>query len=160
MNEHETRAKTAKTRADAARAGHNAADIVVGSRASYPPDRWGEAPHAARNQKDKSGGKKSAVKCHSGHGVLTTMTIYFTGDSMKDIADLVAKTGRGGPGSGETWHHGDRGENGYGPVYLMQTTEHARISHMQGSAQARVYQHGGNPDNQAKLCIPHHPYAS
>ena len=73
---------------------------------------------------------------------------------LRDIAKLFKQTGRGGPGSGEVWHHlGDYNRRTReGTVVLMDQATHAALAHIGGSAQARA-DIWNDPDKKAKYGI-------
>ena len=146
MKSSKTRSEANKKREDAAKDGLKADDIVSEGhkRRSQPPDRLNAPPQV---QKDRH---KNPL-LFPGSSAIMTLQIKVSGDSPKDIKELVRRTGRGKPGSGETWHHmGDYDDRtGYGTVVLMPTADHQQ-AHIGGSAQKRATDYGGDPDRAAK----------
>lgn len=145
MHSSKTRKKAAQEKETASKQGLDADNIRPDGqkRRTQHPDRFG-AP--AEVVKDRHG--KHLMPNGS---AIMVRRMKLSGDSGKDIKKLVEETGRGGPGSGETWHHmADYDEEtGEGTVILMPTREH-RQSHVGGSAQKRATAHGGDPDSKAK----------
>lgn len=119
-------------------------NIVHGPRPTAQPNRLGSAPALFRN-------RQGVPLLNPGSAEITREYMKLSGDSMKDIAYLVAKTGRGGPGPGEVWHHmGDfNQETGEGTVILMDQAVHAGLHHHGGSAMARAHMFN-DPDKKAK----------
>jgi hypothetical protein len=146
MQNSKTRQEADQKREAAARHGLNADEILPEDqrRRSQPPDRSGAPPQVHQNRH----GNPILLP---GSAAITTKRIKFSGDSGKDIKQLIEQTGQGGPGSGYTWHHHADYDpkTGLGTVSLMPTADHQQY-HIGGSAQKRATDHGGDPDSSAK----------
>ncbi|RCJ41014.1 hypothetical protein A6770_36600 [Nostoc minutum NIES-26] len=142
-----TRSEVEKQKQAAARQGLDANNILAegSKRRTQPPDRPGAPPQVHQNRH----GNPILLP---GDSAIMTQKIKLSGDSAKDIRGLVARTERGGPGSGETWHHHADydSQTDKGKVTLMPTADHQQHYHIGGSAQKRATDHGGDPDKMAK----------
>jgi hypothetical protein len=122
-----------------------------GKRRNMVPDN----PYAAPSTyKDRFGN----THFNPGNSTIMSRQYRFSGDSMKDIHNLHAITGRGAPGSGETWHHMSdwNPDTGMGTVKLVPTTIHSAHPHMGGSAQVRAVK-WDDPQKRAKYGLAYGP---
>lgn len=113
-------------------------------RPSNEPNRYSAPPQTFTNN-------FGVTYFNPGSAEITRVRIKTTGDTMKDINKAYETTGRGGPGSGETWHHmGD-----YDPttqectMILVATATHAALPHHGGAAMARAH-YWDDPDKKVK----------
>jgi hypothetical protein len=141
-----TRGKAKKAEEDAASQGLDANNILYPGqrRRTQPIEHYGATAQVQQN----SHGNNVLLP---GNSAIMTVEFPFSGNSMADIQQLIQKYGRGGPGSGETWHHNHdyNKETGKGTVSLMPTDVHQSNPHIGGSAQARAVLHD-DPDKKAK----------
>jgi hypothetical protein len=139
-----TRSEYNANAAVAASQGLDFSNVIEGNRATREPDRLGSAPH---NYQDRHGN----THFNPGSSVLASIRMRLSGNSLTDIAHLVATTGRGGHGSNEVWHHMSDYDptTGEGTVVLMPSAIHAAHHHIGGSALARATMHD-DPDRMAR----------
>jgi hypothetical protein len=146
MKSSKSRSEAEKKRAAAEKQGLDADKILPDGqrRRTQPPDQFGAPPQVTKD----SHGNNILLP---GGTAITEQKMKLSGDSNKDIKKLVERTGQGGPGSGETWHHKSdyNDETGQGTVTLMPTQDHQGHPHIGGSAQKRANDHGGDPDKKA-----------
>lgn len=116
---------------------------VVGRRQTHEPDRFDAAPSI-----HWMGG---VPYLNPGNAALARIQWRFSGNSIRDIDEIVRLTGRGGPGSGEVWHHMHdyNPQTGWGTMILMDAAVHAALHHHGGSAQARAHQ-WNDPDGRVR----------
>ncbi|MEH2364198.1 MAG: HNH endonuclease [Nostoc sp.] len=142
-----TRSEAEKQKKAAAKEGLDPNKIFPegSKRRTQPPDRPGAAPQVYKDRNGNPG-------LLPGDSAITKQKIKLSGDSGKDIKELVDRTGQGGSGSGQTWHHhlDYDPETDQGTVTLMPTSVHQQHYHIGGSAQKRATDHGGDPDKLAK----------
>ena len=151
-NQAQTRSQNEERRAAVERTGHNPDDIISGRRTSVPPDRYGQPAQGVR---DNRGGGYQHL--NPGGEVIMTIRMRFTGDRNAEIEEAIRRTKRGGPGSGETWHHGTYNrDTQQGELQLMPTAAHQAIGHHGGNAEANADQNPNSvsPTQRARLGYP------